>query len=132
MERNAERLELLFNRKVRHECTDDTFQFAAVQTILTNEIKQLIAVVDLMAVSHDQTVGISVQRNTDIAAGLLNAIRKRFRMGCADTFINIESVRCITSANDGRTEFMIDIRRNVVGSAVGAVHINLEALQIQI
>ena len=59
---DADRLELLFNRKVRHECTDDTFQFAAVQTILSNEIKQLIAVVDLMAVSHDQTVGISVQR----------------------------------------------------------------------
>ena len=132
MERHTEFLELFFNRKVGHERTDDSAKHSSVHAILGNEIEQLIAVIDLTAVRHDQTVGISVQRDTDIAAGLLNAIRKRFRMGCADTFINIESVRCITSANDGRTEFMIDIRRNVVGSAVGAVHINLEALQIQI
>ena len=132
MERNAKCLELLFNREVGHERADDAFKRSAVQAVFSNKIKQLIAVIDLMAVCHDQTVSISVECDTDVAAGLLNAIRQSFCMSCADTLIDIESVRRITAAYDSSAEFMVNIRRNVVGRTVGTVHINLEALQIQI
>jgi len=132
-ETDALLLEQHFQRHVRHQGAHGAGHGARRQAVLDHDVQQLVAVIQAARrVTHDQAVGVAVERDAEIGAMLDDGRGHGSRRRGAEARVDVEAVRLVADGNDFRAQFMEHVRGDMVGGAVGAIDDDLQATQVQL
>jgi hypothetical protein len=128
------RLQRDFNGHVGHQGTNHAgHMLVTSHAIGRHEVKQLITVVETPGrVHHLQTVGIAVQCDAIVSMIGAHSTHQRVRMGGTDLVVDIDAVRSTPNRQHLSTQLMKHLGGHLVGSAMGRIHHNFEALEGQI
>ena len=85
-----------------------------------------------MGIDHLQTVGIAIQRNTQIGTVIFHRLHQRFGVGCADFVVDVETIGRATDGNHFRTQFMKHLGRDVVRRTVCRINHHFHAFERQV
>ena len=93
------------------------------------EGEQLVAVDDRPgAVLGEHAVAVAVERERDVVAADVEVVD----VGRADARVDVAPVRLVGVRGDGGAQAAEDLRRDLVGGAVGAVEEHLDAAQVEV
>ena len=125
--------ERLLQREVAHLGADDALaEIARALAVVRDQVDQLVAVVELAgAVDHHEPVAVAVERDAEVGAGALHRLLQRLRRGGAETRVDVEAVGARADRFHVGPELVVDVRRDVVGGAVGAVDDDAHAAQVE-
>ena len=82
-------------------------------------------------VDEQHAVAIAVEGDAQVGAGGAHARRKRFGMGRTDAVVDVDAVGIDADRIDARAQFAQHQRPDLVGRAVGAVHRDAHAAEVE-
>ena len=129
----ALRLQSQFHRHIghhrAHHAADGHALFGAR---FGNHINQAVAIVNLAVfVYHHQAVAVAVKRDAVIGFVLQHGGLQGFRVGGAHFFIDVVAIGLGADSHHMRTQFVKHFRCHMIACAVGGIHHQLEAAQIE-
>ncbi|CNT63955.1 Uncharacterised protein [Salmonella enterica subsp. enterica serovar Bovismorbificans] len=131
--RNAKLLERQLQPHIAHQRPHRAAaQLPLAQPFARDDIHDLIAI-DFIAfmVNHDDPVAVAVKRDAEFRLLRQHARLQRAHVGRAHFFVNVDAVWLTADGDNGRAQLAQHIRRDMVGSAVGAIHNHFQAIEAQ-
>src|SRR5574343_476216 len=123
----------MFKRQIGHQRADHALHRSATCATADDGVKQLIAIVKIaFGVDHLQTVGIAIERDTEIGAVGENRLAQGLGCRGADSIVDIQAVGLHADADHFGTQLMEYSRSDVVGRTMSAVDDDFQAAQIEI
>ena len=123
-----------FQTHVGHQGTDDTaLETTVAQGIPCDDIEHFITVDEIAGmVNHDQTVTVTIKGNPQISLALQHLGNQCVRRSRTNTIVDVETIRGTAHGDHFSTQLAENRRRNVVSSAMTAVHHHFHPIQIHV
>ena len=130
---NTQRGQRMFERQIGHQRPGNTGHRPLAQTAFDHRQQQLVAVIDFaLRIDHDQPVGVTIQRDPEIGLPRQHRFAQSCRRRRAAILVDIQAIRRGTDARHLRTEFVKDVRRNVISRAMRTIDNDLQPAQIHV
>ncbi len=132
--RNADSRQRLFRTQVGHQRADH----AAVQELvllaeLRNDEQQLVSVIEpAVLIRHGQAIAVAIEGHTQVRTMRFDRLGQHLRMRGAAIAVDVDSVRLHANGIDLGSQFVKHMRRDMVGSAVRAIHHQSQPAQVEI
>src|SRR3984893_13042179 len=123
-EGNSHLVEITLETKVGHHCCDDAAygQPSLLFPALRDHCEELIPIDHAPTlIDHEDTVGITIERNTDIGPHLLDLQAKGRRLGGSAFAVDVEAVGFHPYGDDLRVELAQRLRRHPISCASRAI-----------
>jgi len=131
---NAFGFQRIFHAQIGHQRAGDTAAERANDlTMRGQHIEQHVAVDDrAVAVDHDQTVAVAIERNPVIRAVSEHLVAQSFGVSRADVVVDIEAIGRDADRNHIGAKLVENVRGDVVSRAMRAIDHDLHAAQVKI